>query len=169
MKIHVKPAEGLSVPDPELIDVLPPEGREVDDSPYWRRRLKDKSVMLSPVATDESGADESSADESSADQAPGTPPQTPRGEGSTRVLPQTPPAPGAPPPGPPRPGSRRRNSPAAQTSGGGAGHESGAEGDAAGASNSDSQPVAAGESGAGGASADFGVQESPATGESEVA
>jgi len=51
-KIYLKPAEGITVPDPELGGHLPPEGREVNDSPYWRRRLKDKSVILADAPAD---------------------------------------------------------------------------------------------------------------------
>ncbi len=45
-KIYLVPRAGLKVPDPEAKDHLPPEGREVVDSPYWRRRLKTKEVEI---------------------------------------------------------------------------------------------------------------------------
>ncbi|WP_424138168.1 DUF2635 domain-containing protein [Roseomonas chloroacetimidivorans] len=42
--MFVKPARGLQVPDPELRDFLPKEGREVTPSEYWTRRVLDKDV-----------------------------------------------------------------------------------------------------------------------------
>lgn len=51
--MFVKPAAGLSIRDPDLLDLLPPEGREVPDSQgYWHRRVRDGDVQLvqSPVA-----------------------------------------------------------------------------------------------------------------------
>ncbi len=35
----VKPAPGLLIRDPDLRDFLPAEGRDVPDTPYWRRLL----------------------------------------------------------------------------------------------------------------------------------
>lgn len=43
--MHVKPAPGLSIRDPDLMDLLPEEGREVPDSTYWIRRLRDGDVV----------------------------------------------------------------------------------------------------------------------------
>jgi hypothetical protein len=54
----------LKMRDPVLKDFLPDEGREVKPSPYWTRRLRDKSVIevkaqqsqlkvLEPVAVEE--------------------------------------------------------------------------------------------------------------------
>jgi hypothetical protein len=45
--VFVKPAEGLKIPDLDLRDNLPPEGRNVVDSDYWRRREAEKSVTIS--------------------------------------------------------------------------------------------------------------------------
>lgn len=42
--MFVKPAEGRLVPDLELRDFLPPEGRKVTPSEYWTRRLLDGDV-----------------------------------------------------------------------------------------------------------------------------
>lgn len=53
-RITVVPAKNRSVPDPESGELLPDEGRDVLDSPYWRRRIADGDVTLQ-----------------SADQAPG--------------------------------------------------------------------------------------------------
>mgnify|MGYP000028188221 CR=1 FL=1 len=39
----------LSIRDPDLRDFLPIEGREVPDSDYWQRRLRDKDVTSEPV------------------------------------------------------------------------------------------------------------------------
>lgn len=43
-RITVLPAVGRAVPDPEAGDLLPTEGREVSDSPWWRRRLADGDI-----------------------------------------------------------------------------------------------------------------------------
>jgi|GEM_PF-1690854 len=53
-KIYLIPRTGLSVPDPEARDHLPPGGREVKDSPYWRRRLRDREVSVGEAGLTES-------------------------------------------------------------------------------------------------------------------
>jgi hypothetical protein len=40
----VKPARGLAIRDPDLLDLLPAEGREVPRNDYWLRRLADGDV-----------------------------------------------------------------------------------------------------------------------------
>ena len=45
---HVTPAKGMLIPDPDRHDRLPEEGREVPDSDYWQRRLRDGDVVLTP-------------------------------------------------------------------------------------------------------------------------
>lgn len=51
--MFVIPAEGLLVPHPEAPRGgprhLPPEGAEVPDTAYWRRRLGDGDVRLAPA------------------------------------------------------------------------------------------------------------------------
>lgn len=42
--MHVKPASGRQIPDPEKGGYLPPEGREVEASAYWLRRLAEGDV-----------------------------------------------------------------------------------------------------------------------------
>lgn len=37
--MFVKPTEGRSVPDPARGDLLPADGRNVDETSYWLRRL----------------------------------------------------------------------------------------------------------------------------------
>jgi hypothetical protein len=48
--MYVIPAPGLKVPDPARFntpeDHLPPEGREVEPSGYWTRRLMEGGVTL---------------------------------------------------------------------------------------------------------------------------
>lgn len=44
--MYIKPVAGLSIRDPDRHDRLPPEGREVPDIPYWRRRLGEASVAV---------------------------------------------------------------------------------------------------------------------------
>ncbi|MBC8722132.1 DUF2635 domain-containing protein [Paraburkholderia sp. 31.1] len=46
--MHIRPATGVRVRDPDLRDFLPDAGRVVPDSVYWRRRLRDGDVV--PVA-----------------------------------------------------------------------------------------------------------------------
>lgn len=46
--LKVKPSEGFKIRDPDLMDLLPPEGRTVPDSMYWQRRIRDKDVELMP-------------------------------------------------------------------------------------------------------------------------
>jgi hypothetical protein len=43
--MYVKPAPGLTIRDPDLMDLLPGEGREVPDTDYWHRRLRDADVV----------------------------------------------------------------------------------------------------------------------------
>jgi hypothetical protein len=43
--IYIKPGEGLTVPDPDMKDHLPVNGRQVKDGPYWRRLLKTGDVV----------------------------------------------------------------------------------------------------------------------------
>lgn len=51
----VKPAKGLAVRDPMLLDLLPPEGRDVPDTDYWHRRLRDGDVIEITEETPASG------------------------------------------------------------------------------------------------------------------
>lgn len=43
--MFVKPNPGRAVPDPARGDDLPPEGREVESSQYWQRRVNDGDVV----------------------------------------------------------------------------------------------------------------------------
>jgi hypothetical protein len=36
----------LVVRDPDMKDLLPPEGRDVPDTDYWQRRLRDGDVVF---------------------------------------------------------------------------------------------------------------------------
>lgn len=47
--MFVKPAEGLSIRDPDLKDLLPTTGREVPESGYWLRRMRDGDVVDASV------------------------------------------------------------------------------------------------------------------------
>lgn len=49
--MFVKPTAGRRVPDPARGDTLPPEGRKVDPSQYWQRRLNDGDVVESSPPT----------------------------------------------------------------------------------------------------------------------
>lgn len=48
--LHVKPADGLLVLDPETREPLPAEGATVHNTTYWARRLRDHDVVLLPAA-----------------------------------------------------------------------------------------------------------------------
>jgi len=56
-KIHVKPRAGLSVPDPAVRGgtsaqaMIPPAGKLVADSTYWRRRVRHGDVTISEAST----------------------------------------------------------------------------------------------------------------------
>lgn len=43
--MYIKPIQGRIVPDPERGDILPSEGREVELTQYWQRRLADGDVV----------------------------------------------------------------------------------------------------------------------------
>jgi hypothetical protein len=43
--MFVKPAPGLKVRDPDLRDFLPADGRDVPETDYWRRRVRDEDVI----------------------------------------------------------------------------------------------------------------------------
>ncbi|WP_225548136.1 DUF2635 domain-containing protein [Chromobacterium violaceum] len=43
--MYVKPKDGFAIRDPDLLDLLPAAGREVPDSDYWLRRLRDGDVV----------------------------------------------------------------------------------------------------------------------------
>lgn len=43
--MYVKPAPGLTIRDPDLLDYLPQDGRDVLDSDYWHRRVRDGDVV----------------------------------------------------------------------------------------------------------------------------
>ncbi len=45
-KVHVKPAQGRVVLDPERGDELPAAGRVVARSTYWARRIQDNDVIV---------------------------------------------------------------------------------------------------------------------------
>lgn len=50
MNLNIKPANGYKIRDPELMDYLPDNGREVAESPYWIRLLREGDVVkLDPV------------------------------------------------------------------------------------------------------------------------
>jgi len=42
--MYLKPATGRTVPDPARGDTLPAQGRAVEPSQYWQRRLLDEDV-----------------------------------------------------------------------------------------------------------------------------
>ncbi|HHA1670059.1 TPA: DUF2635 domain-containing protein [Enterobacter roggenkampii] len=42
----VKPAEGRSVHDPARGDLLPAEGRNVEENQYWLRRAADGDIKI---------------------------------------------------------------------------------------------------------------------------
>lgn len=49
--MFVKPTPGLSVPDPARGDTVPPEGREVEPTQYWQRRIADGDVVEATAET----------------------------------------------------------------------------------------------------------------------
>ena len=52
--MFLKPTQGTQVPDPDRSDFLPPEGRTVELTQYWQRRIADGDVVEAspqPVST----------------------------------------------------------------------------------------------------------------------
>lgn len=43
--MFIKPAPGITVPDPARGDALPPEGRTVEPTQYWQRRIADGDAV----------------------------------------------------------------------------------------------------------------------------
>lgn len=43
--MYVKAAPGMKIRDPDLKDLIPDDGRDVPDTDYWRRRLRDGDVV----------------------------------------------------------------------------------------------------------------------------
>lgn len=46
--MYLKPVEGRAVTDPDRGDLLPAEGREVEPTQYWQRRINDGDVVEAP-------------------------------------------------------------------------------------------------------------------------
>lgn len=56
--MQVKPVSGRHVPDPEKGGFLPPEGRAVEATTYWLRRLAEGDVVeATPKPANRKGAD----------------------------------------------------------------------------------------------------------------
>lgn len=49
--LHVKPAAGLVVRDPDTAQALPAKGGKVANNSYWRRRVSVGDVIPLPAAT----------------------------------------------------------------------------------------------------------------------
>ncbi len=47
--MFVKPSPGLKIRDPDLKDFLPDDGREVPNTDYWLRRVRDQDVIEVPA------------------------------------------------------------------------------------------------------------------------
>jgi hypothetical protein len=43
--MYVKPAPGLVIRDPDMLDYLPEAGRAVPETDYWHRRVRDGDVV----------------------------------------------------------------------------------------------------------------------------
>lgn len=54
--MFVKPKEGLQVPDPDRGDALPANGREVQLTQYWQRRISDGDVTEAEAPAPETEA-----------------------------------------------------------------------------------------------------------------
>lgn len=56
--MYIYPKPGATIIDPVRGDVIPPEGREVDDGAYWTRRVRDGDVVqVAPPAQSINAAD----------------------------------------------------------------------------------------------------------------
>ncbi len=58
--MYVKPSPGLTIRDPDLKDFLPEAGREVPDTDYWHRRVRDKDVVIAQAPAADSTNDNGS-------------------------------------------------------------------------------------------------------------
>ena len=60
--MFIKPLQNYKVRDPILKDHLPAEGRNVDDSPYWQRRIIEGAIeVVAPKAPEETASPKSVA------------------------------------------------------------------------------------------------------------
>jgi hypothetical protein len=50
--MFLKPTQGTQVPDPDRGDFLPPEGRSVELTQYWQRRIIDGDVVEASPPTE---------------------------------------------------------------------------------------------------------------------
>lgn len=50
-QIKVKPTPGREVPDPQRMDTIPSDGRVVEHSQYWARRIADGDVVIDKAST----------------------------------------------------------------------------------------------------------------------
>ena len=48
--MKVKCAEGRMVRDPVTLELLPPEGRDVPETQFWHRRVRDGDVIVEEAA-----------------------------------------------------------------------------------------------------------------------
>lgn len=55
--MFLKPAQGRTAADPERGDNLPAEGREVELTQYWQRRIADGDVVEGQPSNDAADAD----------------------------------------------------------------------------------------------------------------
>lgn len=46
MKLKIKPALGLKIRDPQTLALLPEDGKEVEQSSFWIRRIQAGDVLL---------------------------------------------------------------------------------------------------------------------------
>lgn len=44
--MKIKPVEGRVVRDPRTMQILPEEGRDVPDTSFWHRRIRDGDVTV---------------------------------------------------------------------------------------------------------------------------
>ncbi|MBO9647361.1 MAG: DUF2635 domain-containing protein [Variovorax sp.] len=56
--MYLKAAPGRVIRDPVFLDLLPPEGRDVPDSPYWQKRREDGDVVFATPPEEPAAASE---------------------------------------------------------------------------------------------------------------
>ena len=72
--MYVKPRDGIEIRDPDLLDLLPREGRQVPDSDYWVRRVIDgDAIECSPPTVTTVPAAQSAASAPAAPAVPAAP------------------------------------------------------------------------------------------------
>ncbi len=71
-KLHIRPIEGFVVPDPATGKPISKDGAKVDDTNYWRRRIRTGVVIdLEATRQKDKSKDEKKSDDKPKDKSKG--------------------------------------------------------------------------------------------------